>query len=345
MQTPAYWQSRFPACLLLPVSAVFGLLAALRRRLYASGVLHSESLPVPVVIVGNISAGGAGKTPTVLYLAEQLQARGYHPGIISRGYGGQLTGPAEVPPTGDDPHQYGDEPALLARRSGCPVFIGRDRIATGQALLTRHPDTDVLICDDGLQHYRLQRDIEIAVIDGARGLQNGWLLPAGPLREPASRLDSCDAILVNGRPQAVIPPHPARFEMQLAPADAWNLLDPGQRRPLPGFTGRKLAALAGIGHPARFFATLAAAGLDASPHPFPDHHAYTEADLAGVDAEILLVTEKDAVKLQPLLSKGRLQHSGNIWAVPVSATLTPDLADWLINRLQALKSNDGRKTA
>lgn len=344
MQTPAYWQSRFPACLLLPLSGLFGLLAAVRRGLYSLGLLRQHRLPVPVVVIGNITAGGAGKTPTALYLAEQLRLRGHKPGILSRGYGGSEVGPAEVPVDGAA-SRYGDEPALLARRSSGPVFIGRDRHATGLALLARHPEVDVLLCDDGLQHYRLARDIEIAVIDGSRGLQNGWLLPAGPLRETAGRLARCDALLVNGEVQVRIPPHSHRFDMRLTPAAAWRLQNPAERRPLADFAGQPLAALAGIGHPARFFATLAAAGLKASPNPFPDHHHYTPADLEPIQGEALLVTEKDAVKLAALLSAGELPHGGNIWAVPVEAQIAPDLADWLIDRLHTAKSKDGRKTA
>ncbi|HEY9104596.1 tetraacyldisaccharide 4'-kinase [Chitinimonas sp.] len=344
MQTPAYWQTRFPACLLLPLSALFSALAALRRGLYALGVLRQRRLPVSVVVIGNITAGGAGKTPTVLYLAEQLRRHGRKPGILSRGYGGSETGPAEVPTDGTA-SRYGDEPALLARRSGCPVFIGRDRHATGLALLARHPDVDVLLCDDGLQHYRLARDVEIVVVDGSRGLQNGWLLPAGPLRETAGRLARCDALLVNGAAQVPIPPHPRRFDMRLQPAAAWRLKDPAERRPLADFAGQPLAALAGIGHPARFFATLAAAGLQPSQHSFPDHHHYTATDLQAIQGGALLVTEKDAVKLTALLSAGELPHGGNIWAVPVEAQIAPDLADWLIDRLHTAKSKDGRKTA
>ncbi|MDN3577829.1 tetraacyldisaccharide 4'-kinase [Chitinimonas viridis] len=344
MQTPRYWQSRFPAALLLPVSALFGGLAALRRQLYRLGLLQTHTLPCLLVVVGNITAGGAGKTPTVHYLARQLRARGWQPGIISRGYGGQITDVAEVPADGDA-SRYGDEPLLLARSTGCPVFVGRDRIAAAQALLAAHPTTTVLLCDDGLQHYRLGRDIEIVVVDGNRGLQNGWLLPAGPLREPASRLAQAQAMLVNGSGAPGLPAHPQRFDMALQPGPAWQLAQPDQRQPLSNFANRQVAALAGIGHPERFFTTLRAAGLTVQPHPFPDHHRYSVADLNQVQADIRLVTEKDAVKLIALLSEEGLAHSGNIWVVPVEAAIEPDLADWLTSRLNALKSKDGRQTA
>lgn len=334
MHTPKFWQSRFPAALLLPLSAVFGALALGRRALYRSGLLRSERLAVPVVVVGNISAGGAGKTPTVLYLAQALRAAGLRPGIVSRGYGGQQQGVAQVDPQGSAQH-FGDEPLLLARSSGCPVFVGRDRPAAARALLAAHPTTDVLLCDDGLQHYRLARDIEIAVVDGQRGLQNGWLLPAGPLRETRQRLASVDAILFNGgQPElgACTAPATPRFLMQLLAHSAYRLAQPEQSRPLTEFAGQPLAALAGIGHPARFFATLRAAGLHSfSEHAFPDHHAYSAADLAAIAAPTLLCTEKDAVKL------AALQHDGNIWVVPVAAQIAPDLAAWLIQRLRALQ--------
>lgn len=338
MQTPAYWQSRFPAALLLPLAALFGLLAAIRRALYRLGWRQSERLAVPVVVVGNISAGGAGKTPTVRYLAERLRAAGFNPGIVSRGYGGRVDGVAEVPPRGD-PAVYGDEPLLLAATTLCPVFVGRDRVAAGRALLAAHPHTDVILCDDGLQHYRLARDVEIVVVDGARGLQNGWLLPAGPLREPASRLAGVDAVVFNGDGAAVLPSHPRSHRMTLVPGAAWNLAQPALTRPLADFGG-KLAALAGIGHPARFFATLRSAGLrGVAEYPFPDHHAYRAEDLAAIEADAVLVTEKDAVKL------AGLSLGGNIWAVPVAAELSPDLAGWLVQRLLDLKNSHGRQTA
>ncbi|QDQ26226.1 tetraacyldisaccharide 4'-kinase [Chitinimonas arctica] len=346
MQTPAYWQSRFPACLLLPLAAVFGLLAGLRRWLYRAGWLRAAALPVPVVVIGNITAGGAGKTPVVRYLAERLLAAGIKPGIVSRGYGGTIAGVAEVP-AGGSAAEFGDEPLLLAHSLACPVFVGRDRAAAGRALLAAHPATQVLLCDDGLQHYRLARQLEIVVIDGNRGMQNGWLLPAGPLREPTGRLFSSDALVINGKGPYHPPAHPACFRMQLEPGDAWNLADSGQRRPLASFAGQDLAALAGIGHPARFFATLKAAGLDCREYPFPDHHAYQAADLLSIQADCLLATEKDAVKLRALLSAGSLPHSGNIWVVPVAATFAPDLADWLCRRLNTLmtEDKDGRQTA
>jgi tetraacyldisaccharide 4'-kinase len=338
MRTPQFWQSRFPAALLLPLSAIFGAVSAVRRQLYRRNTSKAVRLTVPVVVVGNLSAGGAGKTPTVRYLAEALRQQGWQPGIISRGYGGKVETVAEVDPAGPAEH-FGDEPMLLAQSCQCPVFVGRDRAAAGTALLSTHPHVNVILSDDGLQHYRLARDIELVVIDGARGFDNGWLLPAGPLRELPARLASVDAIVVNGRADAAIPAHPNRFDMRLAPGEAYRLGVPEERRTLASFKDEDLAAVAGIARPARFFATLLEAGLNFSEHPFPDHYAYQSVDVDSLRSKTLLTTEKDAVKL------ARLQHNGSIWVIPVAAELTPDLGAWLHARLNALRNTDGRKTA
>ncbi|WP_269532721.1 tetraacyldisaccharide 4'-kinase [Chitinimonas sp. BJYL2] len=336
MRTPAFWQSRFPAALLLPLAALFSVLAALRRFAYRRGWLTSTRVPVPVVVIGNITAGGAGKTPTAQYLARQLRAAGWQPGIISRGHGGQVDGHAAVPADGD-PARFGDEPVLLARTTGCPVFVGRDRVATARALLAAHPDTQVLLCDDGMQHYRLHRDIELALIDGARGLMNGWPLPAGPLREPPSRLQCCDAVIINGAAAVPVPAHTHTFAMRLQAEALWRLDDARQQKPLAALAGQTVHALAGIANPERFFATLRAADLNVIGHAFADHHAYAAADVRGLVDAPLLVTEKDAVKLQTLLATGELSANGNIWVLPVTARYTPDLASWLLDRLTQLR--------
>lgn len=338
MKTPTHWQSRFPACLLLPLSALFGTVAAARRGLYRAGMLRSQHLPVPVVIVGNLGAGGAGKTPTVRYLAERMRALGWRPGIVCRGYGGSVEGVAEVDAAGPA-SRFGDEPLLLARTAGCPVFVGSDRVAAGRALLAAHPQVDLILTDDGLQHYRLARNVEIVVIDGSRGLQNGWLLPAGPLREPASRLAQADALVVNGQSAVPLPSHPNTFQMTLVAGEAYRLGKPDERRPLAAFAGQPVTAVAGIAHPARFFATLRDAGLAVDEHPYADHHAYAQADLATLAHAIVLTTEKDAVKL------AALQHDGSIWVVPVAADLSPDLATWLHARLHALRPTHGPQAA
>jgi len=311
--TPALW-------FLLPLSALFFLLSRLRRRL-----TQPQKLPVPVVVVGNITVGGAGKTPLTLWLAQQLRAQGCQPGIVSRGYGGS----AEVPrPVAADslPAEVGDEPLLLARRSGVPVWVGRDRAAAGRSLLAAHPEVDVVLCDDGLQHYRLARDVELAVFDG-RGIGNGRLLPVGPLREPLARLGEVDAVVCNGVADARLPDDVRRFAMDLRPADFYRLDQPGQTCRASDLRGRRLHALAGIGDPRRFFRTLEGLGLSFSCHPFADHHAYTANDLAFAADGVLLMTEKDAVKCAPLVP-------GETWVLPVEAELSPALVELILEKIR-----------
>ncbi|HEX7455227.1 MAG TPA: tetraacyldisaccharide 4'-kinase, partial [Gallionella sp.] len=215
-----YWYRRSPLHLiLLPISWLFRCLSALRRTLYRSHILKSYRLPVPVVVIGNISVGGTGKTPLTLNLAQQLADHGYHPVIVSRGFGGDSR--QQPVTTNSTAQQVGDEPLLMAQRGICPIWVGRDRVATANQALLAHPQCDVVLCDDGLQHYRLQRDMEIAVIDGVRRFGNGWLLPAGPLREPVSRLKSVDAVVVNGGNTA-----PGQYAMHLSGAVFHNLRYP-----------------------------------------------------------------------------------------------------------------------
>jgi tetraacyldisaccharide 4'-kinase len=321
----AAWQRRgAPAWLLLPLSFAFLALIRLRRILYRAGVLPSVRLPVPVVVIGNITAGGAGKTPLVLRLVDELVRRGRHPGVVSRGYGGSAGGVREVS-HGDTPAEVGDEPLLIKRRANCPVFVGRDRAAAGQALLAAHPECDLILCDDGLQHYRLARDVEIAVVD-RRGFWNGWLMPAGPLREPVSRLASVDAVVANGWSGA------AGFRMALIGDRFVPLAGKVSHGDTPSdFAGQRLHAVAGIGEPQRFFDHLETLGLRFEAHPFPDHHAYVAGDL-DFQGDAILTTEKDAVKFGALASLP-------VWVLPVAATVTPDLAQFILERI------DGRPPA
>jgi tetraacyldisaccharide 4'-kinase len=308
-----WYTSGHPLALLLrPLAWLFASLGTLRRALFRAGLKESIRLPVPVIVVGNITAGGTGKTPLTLYLARQLQLLGYRPGIVSRGYGGKAQQPLRVM-SDSDPRLCGDEPVLLAR-SGVPVYVFRDRAAAGQALLFAHPDVDILLCDDGLQHYRLQRDIELCVIDGVRGFGNGALIPAGPLREPVSRLNTVDAVIVNGGDALIH--HPSVFQMSLQPSAFYSPMNAERLE----WQGLRVAAVCGIGNPERFFTTLHDLGLVFSKHAFADHHAFSAADLP--DADIIVVTEKDAVKLAALADV-------RIWVLPVSASLSPDLAAWL----------------
>ncbi len=314
--------------LLLPVSLMFGMLAAIRRAMYRSGLLASFRLPVPVVVVGNIAVGGTGKTPLVLWLAQFLKEHGYRPGIISRGYRADVCVPREVTPDAD-PAQAGDEPLLLARHSGCPVWVGKDRVAVGSALLQAHPHCDVLLCDDGLQHYRLRRDVEVAVVDGARGCGNGFLLPAGPLREGVGRLNAVDAVVVNG------PGAWSGYPMKLAGDTFRNLADGSRTAQVADFKGKKLYAVAGIGNPQRFFDHLRSLELECEAHPFPDHHPYHRGDLAFAGADVVLMTEKDAVKCAAFAA-------ANWWMLTVEAQVDAGLGITIMDKLRKF---DGRQTA
>ncbi|CAG0971120.1 tetraacyldisaccharide 4'-kinase [Methylophilaceae bacterium] len=307
--------------LLLPLSWLFRLLSSCRRLAYRLGILKSYPAAVPLIVVGNISVGGTGKTPLVLWLVEQLRLAGYNPGIISRGYGGRGRVPVAVT-AGSAASEAGDEPVLLAKRARCPVWAGSDRVATQQALLGTHPECNVIVSDDGLQHYRMRRDIELVVVDGMRGLGNGQLIPAGPLREPESRLSKVDAVIYNGTNG-----HGADFNMHLKAGGIRNLLDSGQELAVEALAGKRIHAIAGIGHPQRFFQQLRGMGLDVEEHAFPDHHPFQAADLQFADEDIVLMTEKDAVKCVGFARQ-------NWWYLPVDAVVENTLADYIIRKLR-----------
>lgn len=290
---------------LLPFSWLFRGIVALRRSLYRYGWLRVTTLPVPVIIVGNISVGGTGKTPLLIYLAQLLQKEGWRPGIISRGYGGRSQHWPQHVDENSDPALVGDEAVLIAAQSGCPTAVGPIR-ADAARLLLKNDACDVLLSDDGLQHYALARTIEIAVVDGQRRFGNGYCLPAGPLREPVSRLRSVDLLICNGTAQQT-----GEYTMQVAGDTAVNLLT-GEHRPLSAFAGQTCHALAGIGNPQRFFRLLQNAGIICETHVFPDHHAYQSDDLDFRDNKPLLMTEKDAVKCRSFA------HESD-WYVPVQA--------------------------
>ncbi len=297
--------------LLVPAAFAFRGATAVRRALYRHGLLRIERMPVPVVVVGNITVGGSGKTPLTIALANELVHRGWRPGIVSRGYRARDTTPRAVG-AGDHPDDVGDEPLLLAR-TDVPVWVGADRPAAARALLTVHRDCDVIVADDGLQHYALARDVEIAVVDAGRGLGNGLLLPAGPLREPEARLAQVDAIVRLGG-SAVRSGRD--FAMTLAGERFLRVNSGGVTADAAAFRSGAVHALAGIGDPARFFAQLASLGIAATCHPFPDHHRYTAADLALPGATAILMTEKDAVKC-------RTFADDRCWALPVRAIVEP----------------------
>ncbi len=315
---------------LLPVSWLFGALAATRRALYRYNIFIRTQLNVPVVIVGNISVGGTGKTPLTLALAAQLITHGKHPVIISRGYGGTSLEPQAVKPS-STAAQVGDEPLLMAQRNLCPVWIGNNRVRTAQAALAAHPECDVILCDDGLQHYRLQRDVEIVVVDAARQFGNQFLLPAGPLREPVSRLKSVAAIVYNGGTQAA---SAKQFAMQLQGEIFYNLLTPSQTATANQLQGLRCHAIAGIGNPERYFAALKKLGLSCTNHAFADHHAYRAEELNFSDCDALLLTEKDAVKCAPFAD-------ARYWVLRVEAQISPALIELILRKMQ----HHGCKTA
>jgi tetraacyldisaccharide 4'-kinase len=287
-----HWYRFTPvSLLLLPVSWLYCLLILLRRVLYRLGVFPSVKLPVPVIVVGNLTVGGSGKTPLVLWLASFLRQQGLRPGIVLRGYGGSAADwPHGVTPQ-HDPDVVGDEAVLLARQSECPVAADPDRVRGAQYLLREHR-CDVILSDDGLQHLRLARDMEIAVIDGARRFGNGHCLPAGPLREPVSRLRDVSLCVTNGTPQA------GEFGMTLVETGLCRVNMPESWASVGSIKGETVHAVAGIGNPARFFAQLRRLGLRVIEHPFPDHHRYTARDIRFPDNLPVIMTQKDAVKCE-----------------------------------------------
>lgn len=317
-----HWTSRgLLAWLLWPLSVAFRVAVAVRRLLYKLRLLKSEHPGIPVIVVGNLTVGGSGKTPLVIWIAEHLKKKGWTPGIVSRGYGARIANPRAAT-IADDAAEVGDEPIVLSRRSGCPVWVGAERTLVSRALRAAHPDVDVLILDDGLQHYALRRDIEIAVVD-SRGFGNGFLLPAGPLREPRSRLRSVDAVVSHA---ASIP----GYSMKLKGDTFHRMTDAADRRPASAFAGQRVHAVAGIGEPNRFFLHLGKLGLKVMPHPFPDHHAFKAEDLEFRDDSAVLMTEKDAVKL-------RRAARPNWWVLPVTAEVDAAFGDWLTGRLDGFR--------
>ncbi len=315
--------------LLLPLAGLYWLVVTARRALYAGGILARRRAAVPVLVVGNVTAGGTGKTPVAIWFATELRARGFRPGIVSRGYGGSGSGASMRVDAASDPALAGDEPVLLARRTGCPVVVDADRYRATEMLVA--DGVDVIIADDGLQHYALERDYEICVIDGARGLGNRRLLPAGPLREPVERLATVDGVLVNGdyasdaEGLSVVEQNAIRFDLVATEAAR---LDGAVTRPLRGFANRTVHAVAAIGNPERFFAMLRAHDMQVIEHAFPDHARLDDKDLRFGDGFDVLMTEKDAVKLPP-------GARGSLWSVPVELCIDPALAGPLLEQIAA----------
>lgn len=324
-----YWYSQNPlAWALLPLSWVFCAVATIRRYGYISGWLRSEAVSVPVVVVGNLTVGGTGKTPLIIGLCHYLALQGFKPGVVSRGYGAAISGTHAVT-NEDKAAACGDEPLLIKQRTGCPVVIGRDRVAAVDKLLAEN-DCDVVLSDDGMQHYRLRRNIEIAVVDTDRKFGNGYCLPAGPLREAKARLDTVDMIVHHGNSQ-----HAYRFSLEFD--DAVNLVT-GERKSLASFQGASVHAVAGIGHPQRFFNQLREQGQELSEHAFPDHHRFRIDEIRFADGLPVMMTEKDAVKCAALLAdNGSVDVLQRCWSIPVSAKMSDRIGLDLITLIKRCK--------
>jgi tetraacyldisaccharide 4'-kinase len=317
---PDIWYGKAPVPIgLRMLVPVYRLLRALDRAPYTSGWRKQQRLPVPVIVVGNITVGGTGKTPLVIALVEALRARGWRPGVVSRGYGRESNSPAVLDDCADA-KKFGDEPVLIRVATSAPTAVGRDRVAAGKLLLQSN-NCNVLLADDGLQHFPLFRNVEICVIDGERRFGNGLLLPAGPLREPLSRLDSVDFRVCNGGI-----PLAGEISMGWSGDIAVALATSSRQKSLSEFSGQRVHALAGIGNPARFFASLRARGIEVIEHAFPDHHAYTRPDLFFDDDLPVLMTSKDAVKCLAFATP-------NHWQVPVRAQVPAEFFDAVAARL------------
>ncbi len=334
-----WYRAARPPLLLRLLSRLFGLAVKARRTAYARGLCRAQRLPRPVIVVGNLTVGGSGKTPLVIWLAERLRSQGLRPGVILRGYGGSAERGGEacsVEPD-SDAAIVGDEALVLRRRTGLPVVVCRVRTRAARHLLLE--GVDVILADDGLQHLQLARDCEIAVLDAQRGLGNGHLLPAGPLREPAARLAAMDIVVVNGEGDAAAGLErgaggPGPFVMHVGGEWLRPLDGAGGPVALSSLAGQEVHAVAGIGDPKRFFMQLAAAGLRVQPHVFPDHHRYRAADLAFDDRLPLLMTEKDAVKCGAF-------GAANRWYLPVTASFAAADAGALLARLRSCLVRSG----
>ena len=327
----AYWYSQNPvAWLLFPVTAIYCLLVFIRRFFYRAGIFKSYQLSVPVIIVGNITVGGTGKTPLLIALCELLKLQGYKPGVISRGYGGDFEGERLIK-ADDKADVVGDEPCLIYARTHCPMAVGRNRVAAAQLLLA-NSDCDIILSDDGLQHYRLQRDVEIAIVDNNRQFGNGFCLPSGPLRESVSRLNQVD-IVVDHYSDAGADIRDDNFSLKFSDAVNLNSNEPVK---LDSFEGAPVHAVAGIGHPKRFFDQLSREGLEVIEHEFPDHHKFMASDFQFNDDLNILMTEKDAVKCRDFSAR-------NLWYVPVNAELSTSFCQALLSRVKQLPFAGSKK--
>jgi tetraacyldisaccharide 4'-kinase len=308
--------------LLLPLSWIFRLVVKVRRALYRAGIKKVSRFDVPVIVVGNITVGGTGKTPFVLWLAEFLTQQGFRPGIVSRGYGGKKHSAAIYITHETSAHEVGDEAIMLARRAGCPVVICVDRVAAVKELLdTMH--CDIVISDDGLQHYRLGRDIEIALVDGKRRFGNQYLLPAGPLREPVKRLSEVDFVVAQQNPL------PGEFEMSLHGDKLVSVKNSDSKVPIQDFSHQKVHGVAAIANPERFFAALGSYEIDVIKHSFLDHYLYKSADFNFKDKFPIVMTEKDAVKCKKFADE-------KFWYLPVRAIVDAAFGEALLRKINLM---------
>lgn len=311
--------------LLIPLSGLYSFVRLARNLLYDFRILKENHFPVPVIVVGNITAGGTGKTPLVIALSNELQNRGYRPGVVSRGYGASGPYPARVDPA-SDPKKVGDEAVLTARRTGVPVIVDPDRV-NAVATLLKSQMIDVVLSDDGLQHRRMGRYLEVAVLDGEREFGNGRLIPAGPLRDPVTRLKAVDLVVRNGGS-----PQSDEFAMTCLLGDAVNILS-GERRKLGSFSDSEVVAVAGVGNPGRFFRSLRSAGLQIETHVFTDHHPYTDTDLGEYSDRAVLMTEKDALKCEKIAGK-------DWWWVDLCVELESEFTGKIIGALEEYQSDE-----
>jgi tetraacyldisaccharide 4'-kinase len=323
------------ALLMWPLSQVAQLVHQFQFALVVLGYKKQTKLAIPVVVVGNVFVGGTGKTPLVIWLVQQLQQAGWKPAVISRGYGANVDIVREVH-SDSLASEMGDEPVLIAQQAKCPVMVGRRRSEVAQTLCAQHPNVDVLISDDGLQHYALGRDVEIVMFD-ARGIGNGWCMPAGPLRESALRRR--DFTILNA-PEGINVANIADnneviYRMQLVPSEVWQLSSPEQCRSLSSFQSQTIFATAGIGHPQRFFNMLETQGIQFQSQALDDHHQFTENSFQKIDAQIILITEKDAVKCRQITA---LNQDARVWVVPVVAQLEEQFAANLLKMILEKKN-------
>ena len=315
-----HYSKSLVSLLLLPFSAVFLLISFVRKILYRFNFLRSFKLKIPVIVVGNITSGGTGKTPLIIYLANELKKNGYRPGIISRGYGSKGGGMIEASQK-NDAADVGDEPMLIQKHTHLPVFVSKDRVSAAKALLKKYKKTDVILSDDGIQHYRLKRDIEVLVIDGTRKFGNGYLLPAGPLREFSSKLKTVDAIVCNHK--KVIG---GSYLMKYKGSSLINLKT-NKKIHLNNLRLKNIHAIAGIGNPNRFFDYLKTFNIEFNSSIFQDHYRFSKKDFRNMNDKNIIMTEKDAVKCQKFSRK-------NFWYLPVTAEVDSKFIDVILKKLR-----------